>query len=61
MRDVMVNVTLSITFLSVNQTFAIPTSVFLKDDVLFVVGVNLQSGHFYGDLLAKQERGASPM
>jgi hypothetical protein len=36
-------------------TSVIPQSALLKDDVTFVSGINLLSGHFYGDLLAKQE------
>jgi hypothetical protein len=54
---VFVNIALHITFMSVDQTLAIPHSVLLKDDATFVPGVNLLSGHFDGDFLAKQEPG----
>jgi hypothetical protein len=43
------------TFMPVNQTFAIQRSVLLRDDATFALGVDLQSGHLYGDLLAKQD------
>jgi hypothetical protein len=39
-ETVMVDVALRVTFMSVNQTFAIPTSVLLKNDLPFVLGVN---------------------
>jgi hypothetical protein len=42
----LVNVALHITVISVNQRFAIPLSVPLKDDATFVLGANLLSGHF---------------
>jgi hypothetical protein len=32
-----------------------PQSVILKDDVAFLVGVNLLAGHLYGDFRANQE------
>jgi hypothetical protein len=51
----LVNVALHITFMPVNQKFAILPSVRLKDGATFVLGPNLLSGHFYGDFLAKQE------
>jgi hypothetical protein len=50
-----VDVTLNISLMSVDPTFAIPQSVFLKNDVTFVLGNNLLSSHFHSDLLAKQE------
>jgi hypothetical protein len=52
----LVNVALNVTFFSVDPTFAIPQSALLKDDVTFVPGVNLLSGHFCGGFLAKQEQ-----
>jgi hypothetical protein len=58
-QTVLVKVTLDITFMSVDPTFAIPQSVLLKDDVPFVLGVNLLSGHFSGDLVDKQAQGTA--
>jgi hypothetical protein len=42
--------------MSVDPTSAIPTSVLLKEDVSFVLGVNLLSGHFYGDFWPSRAR-----
>jgi hypothetical protein len=52
----LVDVALHITLMSVNQRFAIPPSVPLKDDATLVLGAHLLSAHCYGDFLAKQER-----
>jgi hypothetical protein len=49
---VFANVALNFTFISVNQMLAISTSM---------LGANLQSGHFYGDFLAKQEQRVQPV
>jgi hypothetical protein len=43
-ETVLANISLDCKFMSVNGTFAIPTSEFLKDEVAFVFGVNLLSG-----------------
>jgi hypothetical protein len=42
----LVNVALHITLVSVNQRFAIPPSVPVKDDATFALGANSLSGHF---------------
>jgi hypothetical protein len=40
----------------VDRTFAILQSVLMKNDLTFVLCVNLPSGRLYGDSLAKQEQ-----
>jgi hypothetical protein len=56
----LINVALNITVILVDPTFAIAQPVLLENDVTFISGVNLLSGHFHGDFLAKQEQTTWP-
>jgi hypothetical protein len=42
--------------MSAGPAFATPQPVLLKNGATFALGVNLLSGHFYGDFMAKQEQ-----
>jgi hypothetical protein len=55
-EKVLVNIALNVAFMSVDPTFAVPTSALLKGDATSGLGDNLLSSHFYGDFLAKQEQ-----